>query len=101
MIKNSTATAPAIVTAGSGLVDLSGATLTLVAGSTIDATGGELRVATGALTNSATAGSAPNFVLSNNAQLQFAQSEGQYAGSITGAGSLDLVTGTLQLTGDE
>ncbi|MGD0563653.1 MAG: ParB-like protein, partial [Roseiarcus sp.] len=98
-ITNTTDTAPAIVTAGSGLVDLSGATLTLVAGSAIDATGGELRVATGALTNSATAGSAPNFVLSNNAQLQFAQSEGQYAGSISGAGSLDLVTGTLQLTG--
>ena len=98
-IKNTSNTAPAIITAGSGLVDLSGATLTLVAGSTIDATGGELRVATGGLTNTATAGSAPNFVLSNNAQLQFAQSEGQYAGSISGAGSLDLVTGTLQLTG--
>ena len=98
-ITNTSATVPAIVTAGSGLVDLSGATLTLVAGSTIDATGGELQVATGGLTNSATAGSAPNFVLSNDAQLQFAQSEGQYAGSISGAGSLDLVSGTLQLTG--
>ena len=98
-ITNTSDATPAIVTAGSGLVDLSGATLTLVAGSTIDATGGELRVATSGLTNTATAGSAPNFVLSNNAQLQFAQSEGQYAGSISGDGSLDLVTGTLQLTG--
>ena len=98
-IKNASNTAPAIITAGSGLVDLSGATITLVAGSAIDVTGGQLRVATGALTNTATAGSAPNFVLSNNAQLQFAQSEGQYAGSISGAGSLNLVTGTLQLTG--
>ncbi|MGD0634250.1 MAG: hypothetical protein ABSA13_08235 [Beijerinckiaceae bacterium] len=98
-ITNTSATVPAIVTAGSGTIDLSGATLTLVAGSTIDVTGGALIVATGGLTNSAVAGSAPNFVLSNNAQLEFAQSEGQYAGSITGTGSLDLVTGTLQLTG--
>ena len=97
-ITNTSDATPAIVTAGSGLVDLSDATLTLVAGSTINATGGELRVATSGLTNTATAGSAPNFVLSNNAQLQFAQSR-EISGSISGDGSLDLVTGTLQLTG--
>ncbi len=99
-ITDTTLTAGAITTAGTGLVDLSGATVTLAAGSSIFATGGQLRVATGALKNTAVAGSAPNFVLSNNADLQFAQSGGgQYAGAISGDGTLHLIGGTLQLIG--
>ena len=99
-ISDSTATADAITKDGAGLLDLSGGTVSLAAGSSIAVTGGALRVATGALTGTATAGSAPNFVLSNGADLQFAQSGGgQYAGTISGAGMLHLIGGTLQLTG--
>ena len=99
-ITDTVVTAGAITTAGTGLVDLSGATVTLAAGSSIFAEGGALRVATGALKNTAVAASAPNFVLSNNADLQFAQNGGgQYAGAISGVGTLHLIGGTLQLIG--
>ena len=93
-------TAGAITKDGSGLLDLSGGSVSLAAGSSIAVTGGALRVATGALKNSATPGSAPNIVLSNGADLQFAQNGGgQYAGTISGTGTLHLIGGTLQLTG--
>ena len=93
-------TAGAITKEGLGLLDLSGASVSLAAGSSIAATGGALRISTGALKNSAIAGSAPNIVLSNGADLQFAQNGGdQYAGTISGAGTLHLIGGTLQLTG--
>ena len=99
-ITDTTVTAGAITKAGAGLLDLSGGSVSLAAGSSIVATGGQLRVATGALKNTAVAGSAPNFVLSNGADLQFAQSGGgQYAGAVSGAGALHLIGGTLQLTG--
>ena len=99
-IGDSIVTAGAITKEGSGLLDLSGGSVSLAAGSSIAVTGGALRVATGALKNSATAGSAPNIVLSNGADLQFAQNGGgQYAGTISGAGTLHLIGGTLQLTG--
>ena len=99
-IGDSIVTAGAIIKEGSGLLDLSGGSVSLAAGSSIAVTGGALRVATGALKNSATPGSAPNIVLSNGADLQFAQNGGgQYAGTISGAGTLHLIGGTLQLTG--
>ncbi|HTJ02588.1 MAG TPA: hypothetical protein VL492_07330, partial [Methylovirgula sp.] len=99
-ITDSTATLGAITKNGTGLLDLSNATVTLAAGSSIVANGGQLRVATGALKNTATAGSAPNFTLANGADLQFAQSGGgQYAGMISGNGTLHLIGGTLQLLG--
>ena len=99
-ITDTTATAGAITKNGAGLLDLSGATITLAAGSSIAANAGAIRVATGALKNTAVAGLAPNFVLANGADLQFAQSGGgQYAGAISGAGTLHLIGGTLQLIG--
>jgi fibronectin-binding autotransporter adhesin len=99
-IKDTTATLGAITKDGTGLLDLSGATITLAAGSSIVANAGEIRVATGALKNTAVAGQAPNFTLNNGVDLQFAQSGGgQYAGNISGNGTLHLIGGTLQLTG--
>jgi autotransporter-associated beta strand protein len=81
----------ALVKAGSGLLDLSGGKVSGIG--TIAATGGALRVAVG------TSGSV-NYALSNGADLQFAQNGGgQYAGAITGNGTLHLIGGTLQLTG--
>jgi autotransporter-associated beta strand protein len=97
---STTNVAGAITKDGTGLLDLSGATVTLGAGSSMIANAGALRVATGALKNTAVAGTAPNFLLNNGADLQFAQSGGgQYAGNISGNGTLHLIGGTLQLTG--
>ena len=99
-INDSTVTLGAITKNGTGLLDLSNATITLAAGSSIVANAGAIRVATGALKNTAVAGSAPNFTLNNGADLQFAQNGGgQYAGNISGNGTLHLIGGTLQLTG--
>ena len=99
-ITDTTVTAGAITKNGTGLLDLSGATITLAAGSSIAANAGALRVATGALKNTAVVGTAPNFVLAGGADLQFAQNGGgQYAGAISGAGTLHLIGGTLQLVG--
>lgn len=99
-ITDTTAMAGAITKNGTGLLDLSAAKVTLAAGSSIAVNGGDLRVATGALTNTATAGSAPNFTLASGTELQFAQNGGgQYAGAISGGGVLHLIGGTLQLTG--
>ena len=99
-INDTTVTLGAITKNGTGLLDLSGATITLAAGSSIIANAGQLRVATGALKNTAVVGSAPNFTLANGADLQFAQNGGgQYAGTISGNGTLHLIGGTLQLLG--
>jgi autotransporter-associated beta strand protein len=84
----------AIVKAGSGLLDLSGATLTLTTGSNITVDGGTLRVATSAFTNT------NNIVTVAGSEVQFAQNGGgQFAGNITGGGVMHLIGGTLQLTG--
>ena len=84
--------------AGSGLLDLSGGKVKLVANGGIAVTGGALRVAASIFTG--TSPTTNTFALSSGTELQFAQSGGgQFAGTVTGAGALHLIGGTLQLTG--
>ncbi len=84
----------AIVKAGSGMLDLSGATLDLTAGSNIAVDGGKLRVSASSFKNT------NNIATASGSEVQFAQNGGGvFAGNITGAGFMHLIGGTLQLTG--
>lgn len=84
----------AIVKAGTGLLDLSGATLTLTAGSNVAVNAGTLRVSASSFTNT------NNLVTAAGSEVQFAQNGGgKFAGNITGGGVMHLIGGTLQLTG--
>jgi autotransporter-associated beta strand protein len=90
--------ATALVKAGSGLLDISGAKITLLANSGVSVTGGDLRIAANAFKGITTT-SNNTFTLSSGTELQFAQSGGsQFAATITGAGAVHLIGGTLQLT---
>lgn len=84
----------AIVKAGTGMLDLSGATLTLTSGSNIEVNAGTLRVSASSFTNT------NNIATLAGSEVQFAQNAGgKFAGNITGGGAMHLIGGTLQLTG--
>ncbi|WP_170850006.1 MULTISPECIES: autotransporter domain-containing protein [unclassified Beijerinckia] len=84
----------AIVKVGTGMLDLSGATMTLTTGSNIAVNAGTLRVSASSFTNT------NNIVTSGASEVQFAQNGGgKFAGNVTGTGVLHLIGGTLQLTG--
>jgi autotransporter-associated beta strand protein len=92
-----TAVAGVITKNGTGLLDLSGmskGTLDLVAGSTIVINGGDLRIASNIFVN-------PNAIsLASGTELQFAEGGGGvFANTISGAGDVRLIGGTLKLTG--
>ena len=90
--------ATALVKAGSGLLDISGGAITLLANSGIAVTGGQLRVASSEFTG--TSPTTNTIALSSGTELQFAQNGGgQFSDTVTGAGALHLIGGTLQLTG--
>jgi len=97
-ITQSGTAATALVKAGSGLLDVSGGKIKLVANGGIAVTAGQLRVAASEFTG--TSPTTNTFALSSGTELQFAQNGGgQFAGTVTGAGALHLIGGTLQLTG--
>ncbi|MGO4686107.1 autotransporter domain-containing protein [Hyphomicrobium sp. 2TAF46] len=84
----------AIVKAGTGMLDLSGAKLTLTTGSNIAVNAGTLRVGGSSFTNT------NNIVTVGGSEVQFASNAGgMFAGNITGGGTMHLIGGTLQLTG--
>jgi fibronectin-binding autotransporter adhesin len=84
----------AIVKAGTGMLDLSGAALNLTAGSNVAVNAGTLRVSASAFKNT------NNIVTAAGSEVQFAQNAGGvFAGNVTGAGALHLIGGVLQLTG--
>jgi len=90
--------ATVLIKAGSGLLDISGGKIKLVSGGGIAVTGGELRVAASSFTG--TAPTTNTIALSSGTELQFAQNGGgQFSDTVTGAGALHLIGGTLQLTG--
>ena len=92
-----TAVAGVLTKNGTGLLDLSGmgkGSLALVTGSTVVVNAGQLRIGGNIFLN-------PNAIsVASGAELQVAASGGQIlTNSISGAGALRLIGGTLQLTG--
>jgi fibronectin-binding autotransporter adhesin len=97
-ITQSGTAATALIKAGSGLLDLSEGKIKLVANGGIAVTGGQLRVAASEFTG--TSPTTNTIALSSGTELQFAQNGGgQFSDTVTGAGALHLIGGTLQLTG--
>ena len=81
---------------GSGLLDISGASVSFGSGSTVVVSGGALRIANGVFGASATTA----IGVASGAELQYAGNAGSVLNDpISGAGVFHLVSGTVQLTG--
>jgi autotransporter-associated beta strand protein len=88
-------TAGALTKNGTGMLDLSGATVSLVTGSTVLVNGGVLRIANGVFGASAT----NVFTLASGTELQYAGNGGsKFNDPIQGSGIFHLIGGTVQLT---
>jgi autotransporter-associated beta strand protein len=90
-----TSVAGALTKNGSGMLDISGASVSLVTGSTVVVNGGVLRIANGVFGASAT-----NVItLAAGTELQYAGNGGsKFNDPIQGSGAFHLIGGTVQLT---
>ena len=92
----STAQAGVLTKNGSGLLDISGASVSLVSGSTVIVNGGALRIGNGVFSTTSTNG----IVLNNDSELQYSGNGGSALNNpISGDGIFHVVAGTVQLTG--
>ena len=86
----------ALIKNGTGLVDISGASVSFASGSTVAVNGGELRIGNGVFSASATTG----INVASGAELQYSGNGGSvFNNPVSGAGVFHLVAGTVQLTG--
>jgi autotransporter-associated beta strand protein len=91
-----TAVAGIITKAGSGLLDISGASVSLVTGSTVIVNDGALRIGNGVFSTTSTNG----IVLNNDSELQYSGNGGSvFNNPISGNGVFHVLAGTVQLTG--